>query len=100
MIRATGAKLRMLASLSWVLSFLFSEARDVVVGDGDEEAWDMIGRVAAVARPKVKRLRSEVDNWPIVEHSRVNGRSDTSHGEPQHAPEGSLCAQIRRRERE
>lgn len=60
----------------------------------------MIGRVTTVAQPKVKRLRSELNDWPIVEHARVidvNLRSDTSHSEPQYATEDSLCAQIRRR---
>jgi hypothetical protein len=69
MIRATGAKLRMLASES--LSFLLSEARAVVFGDGDKEVWDMIGRVTAVARPEVQRLRSGLNDWPIVKHARV-----------------------------
>jgi hypothetical protein len=31
----------------------------------------MIGRVTAVARPEFKRLRSELSDWPIVEHARV-----------------------------
>lgn len=82
MMRATGAKLRMLASESTSFSFLFSEARVAVFGDGDDEDWDMIGHMAAVAQPKVKRLRSELNDWPVVVHARVidaNRRSDTSH---------------------
>ena len=31
----------------------------------------MIGRVTAVARPEFKRLRSGLDDWPIVEHASV-----------------------------
>jgi hypothetical protein len=71
MIRATGAKLRMLASDALSLCFLVLEARAVVSGEGDEEAWDMIGRVTAVAQSDFKRLRAEFNDWPIVEHARV-----------------------------
>ena len=71
MIRATGAKLRMLASDSRSLCFLVLEVRAVVSGEGGEEAWDMIGRVTAVARSEFKRLRAGYSDWPIVKHGRV-----------------------------
>lgn len=61
----------MLASDPRSSCFLDLEARVVVFGDGDEEAWDMIGRVTAVARPDLKRLRSGLNDQPIVEHARV-----------------------------
>lgn len=51
--------------------------------------------MTAVARPEFRRLRSELGDWPIVEHARVNRcdrRSDASQGEPQYAMEASLCA--------
>ena len=99
MIRATGAKLRMLASES---SFLSSEARPVVFGDGDEEAWDIIGRVTAMARPELKRLRSGLDDWPIVGHARViDAMRSWKRCQSQRASicvgGYSLCAQIRKK---
>jgi len=55
MIRATGAKLRILASDS---TFPALEARRAVSGAGDDEAWDMIGRVTSrTTTPVFFRLR-------------------------------------------
>src|SRR6187402_2906555 len=61
MIRATGAKLPMLAS-DEPSCFPALEVRGAP-GDGDDEVWDMIGCVTAVAQPKFKRLCSAVDDW-------------------------------------
>ena len=59
-IRATGAKLRMLASDP--SCFPDIEAQ-VAFGDWGDEWSDMIGCVTAVARLDIKRLCAELDNW-------------------------------------
>jgi hypothetical protein len=59
MIRATGAKLRMLASDDpSCLRVLDAEeeARGVGSGDGEQEVWDMIGCFVAVAHSDIQHL--------------------------------------------
>jgi hypothetical protein len=62
-IRATGAKLRMLASES-PACFLDLEARLDSGGGGEEDSWDMIGRLVAVVHQEIKRWRSKLNEWP------------------------------------
>ena len=51
----------------------------------------MIELVTAVTPLKVKRLRNELNDWPIRRTCACNGGSDASKEEAQHA-ENSLCA--------